>query len=313
LKSLCEHYSIPRYTTSWAELLEDPDIDAVIVGLPHPLHAAACKMVLDAGKHLFIQKPLCASLEEADELVGLCEKNPALTVYCRPSFSPVVHTMRALIAAGAIGNMSGGAARHSHGGPEVYYAEVADAFGEPHQKENLWFFDAKQAGVGALFDMGVYSVANLVAVMGRAVSVTARLSTVAKPTKLEDTATLIIDFENGALGTAETSWCDPARTSFLRVHGTKGKLLNPGSDGHALDYLVPSSTTREHADPIVENPSIPTGENQHAEWLRHIRAGSQPEISNIWNARHVIEILLAAQRSSEEGRRIEVNSNPLPS
>ena len=143
---------------------------------------------------------------------------------------------------GAIGTISGALARHSHGGPEVYYAEVADAFEEPRVENDLWFFDADTAGGGALIDMGVYSVANLVALLGKVDYVTARMTTVAKPTALEDTATLILEFANGALATTETGWCDPARSSFLRVHGTAGKLVLRGD---VIDYIRPSSYDRE--------------------------------------------------------------------
>ncbi len=294
------------------ELLADPEVDAVIVALPHPLHAEAGLAALAAGKHLFMQKPLCATMEQADALVEACEAHPELTVYCRPSYEPAICTMRELVCAGAIGTPSGAAARHSHGGPEVYYAEVADAFGEPHRSDDLWFFDEKRAGVGALFDMGVYAVAHLVAVLGRAVSVTARLTTVDKPSTLEDTATLIVQFENGALGTAETGWCDPARTSLTRVHGTSGKLWWPGSEGHGLDLLRPSSATRENAPPLLEHPPVAAGENQHAEWLRCIRKRAQPELSTVWTARHITEILLAAQQSSGSGTRCALHTSPFP-
>ena len=117
--------------------------------------------------------------------------------------------MKRQIAADAIGAVSGALARHSHGGPEVYYAEVTDTFNEPRMQGDFWFFDADTAGGGALIDMGVYAIATLVALLGRVTAVTARLTTVSKPTAMEDTATLILDFENGALGTAETGWCDP--------------------------------------------------------------------------------------------------------
>src|SRR5690606_34523936 len=89
------------------------------------------------------------------------------------------------------------------------------------------FFDVQRADVGALFDMGVYAIAHLVAILGSVRSVTCRTTTIAKPTKLEDTATLILELENGVLGTAETGWCDGARTYGFAVHGTTGKLTNP--------------------------------------------------------------------------------------
>ena len=139
---------------------------------------------------------------------------------------------------------------------------------------------------------------------------TARLTTVDKPTSLEDTASVIIEFGNGALGTAETGWCDPARTSFLRVHGTKGKLINPGTGDSQIDHFSPSSAVRENAPPILEQVSVPDVPGQHEEWLTCIRDNKQPGISNVWCARHVTEILLGAMESNKTGKTVHLKTSP---
>ena len=307
LRLLCERFDVLRYSTDWAGLLNDEELDAVIVALPHPLHAAAGLAVLERGLHLFMQKPLCASMDEANQLVKASEARPGQVVYCRPSFDAAVYEMRRRLASGAIGKVSGALARHSHGGPEIYYAEVADAFEEPRVEDDLWFYDADTAGGGALIDMGVYSIANLVALLGAVDVVSARMTTVDKPTALEDTATLILEFANGALGTAETGWCDPARSSFLRVHGTAGKLVLRGD---VIDFIRPSSYEREWAAPLIDEIVPAPVVNQHEEWLRCIKKGEQPAISNLWTARHITEIMLAAVASNAEGRRVAVHSHP---
>lgn len=307
LQLLCDRFDVPRYSTDWHDLLNDDTLDAVIVALPHPLHAEAGLAVLERGLHLFLQKPLCTTLDEANQLVKAVEAHPELIVYCRPSFDATVYEMRRRIQAGTIGKISGALARHSHGGPEVYYAEVTDSFEEPRVEGDFWFYDADAAGAGALIDMGVYSIANLVAVLGRVVNVTARMTTIDKPTSLEDTATMILEFENGALGTAETGWCDPARSSILRVHGTTGKLIK---EKHEIAWVKPGSMEREWADPITERLTPSLQINQHAEWLQYIQQQQQPELSNIWAARHVTEILLAAMQSNIEGKRVEIQSTP---
>ena len=307
LRLLCERFDVPRFSTDWAGLLNDDELDAVIVALPHPLHAEAGLAVLERGLHLFMQKPLCTTVEEANQLVAASESRPAQVVYCRPSFDAAVYEMRRQLAADAVGRVSGALARHSHGGPEIYYAEVTDSFNEARRNDDFWFFDADTAGGGALIDMGVYSIANLAALLGKVDHVTARMTTVAKPTTMEDTATLILEFANGALATAETGWCDPARSSFLRVHGTAGKLINAGD---VIEYIRPSSFEREWAAPLVDEIKPAAVVNQHEEWLRCIESGSQPEISNLWTARHITEIMLAAVVSNEEGRSVAIHSDP---
>ena len=148
LRLLCERFDVPRYSTSWADLLNDDALDAVIVALPHPLHSEAGLAALERGLHLFMQKPLCMTLKEADQLVEASEARPDQVVYCRPSFDALVYEMRRQLAAGAVGTVSGALARHSHGGPEVYYAEVTDSFDEQRVENDFWFFDADTAGGG---------------------------------------------------------------------------------------------------------------------------------------------------------------------
>lgn len=309
LRSLCERFGVPRYTHDIDAVISDPQIDAVVVATPHPLHVGPGIAALKAGKHVLMQKPLCADMAEADAFVEAVEASDRI-VLCLPHFGATIYKARELVNAGVIGKVSGGHCRVSHGGPEVYYAEVRDGFGEP--PGDLWFFDANQASVGALFDMGVYAVAQLVAVMGRVTRVIGRATTVAKPTTLEDTATLLLEFENGALGTAETGWCDPARTGVLRIHGTAGKLTSPGENGAALTRWEPGSYTREDIPPVpypvdLSDLSTPSA---HAHWIDCIRAGTQPPLSNARAARHVTEILLAGLESSRTGRAMEIRSSP---
>lgn len=311
LRSLAERFDIPRWTTDHRELLADDSLEGIIVALPHPLHVPVGLEVLRAGKHLLMQKPLCGDMEEANRFVEAVERSDRV-VLAMPHFLPEVYAARELVAQGAIGKPSGAHARTSHGGPEVYYAEVRDGFGETDT--DLWFFDARRASVGALFDMGVYAVATLVAILGTVRTVMGLTATLDKPTELEDAAALLLEFENGALATAETSWCDPARTWVFRVHGTRGKLTAPGEGGAALTRWEPGSYTREDIPPVphaVDTTGAARG-NVHEHWLACIREGRQPELSHAWAARHVTEILLAGLESSRTGRRVTLTTRAEP-
>jgi predicted dehydrogenase len=311
LRSLAERFDVPRITTDPQALFSDDSIGGVIIATPHPQHVAAGLEALRAGKHVFMQKPLCGDMAEADAFAAAVEGSDR-TVFCLPHFGDAAYRTRQLVHEGAIGTISGTYCRASHGGPEVYYAEVRDGFGETDA--DLWFFDANRASVGALFDMGVYAVAQLVAMVGRVVRVFGRATTIAKPTTLEDTATLLLEFENRALGTAETGWCDPARTGGFRVHGTTGKLQSPGEAGAALIRWEPGSYTREDIPPVPHAVDV-TGASpggMHAHWLACIREGTHPPLSHAWAARHVTEILLAGLESSRTGRAIDIRSSPEP-
>jgi predicted dehydrogenase len=155
----------------------------------------------------------------------------------------------------------------------------------------------------------VYAIANLVAIVGSVRAVTARCTTVAKPTRLEDTAAVLLDFDSGALGVAETGWCDAARTGEFSIHGTQGKLVSCTRTGR-LTWFRPSSKVDEDA-PLIEEPvdvSRYPRQNSHEHWLDCIRRGIQPPLANARTARHVTEILLASLESSRQGRCVPIAS-----
>ncbi len=307
LKHQCQEFDIPRWTQDYEAIIADDTLDAILVGTPHPLHVSWGVKALEAGKHVLMQKPLCGEMDEANQFVAATEAS-GKTVMCLPHFSAATYKVRQLIAEEAIGRVSGARMRSSHGGPEIYYAEIRDIFGE--SGDDLWFFDAKQASVGALFDMGVYAVSGLVAMLGTFKRVTGFVSTFDKPTELEDVATLVLEMQSGGIVTAETSWCDPARTGESSVHGTAGKFTMPGKDGAALTQWTPTSYTREHASVDTKaidcSDAAPSG--MHAHFAEHIRAGTQPPLSNVYTARHATEILLAGLKSSETGTAIELTT-----
>ncbi|MDP6054443.1 MAG: Gfo/Idh/MocA family oxidoreductase [Candidatus Latescibacteria bacterium] len=307
LRRLCDQFDIPRWTQDYEAVIADDSVDAVVIATPHPLHVSWGIKAIESGKHVLMQKPLCGDMAEANAFVAVAEKTEKI-VLCMPHFSPQVYALRERCLSGEIGKISGARCRTSHGGPEIYYAGVQDAFGE-QAGEALWFFDADQASVGALFDMGVYAVANLVAILGSVEQVTGMAGTFDKPTTLEDGAVLILRMAGGALVTAETSWCDPARSWELTIHGTAGKFTMPGLDGGAATRWTPSSYTDEHA-PVVKEAVTFDHEigHVHEHFLACIREEKQPPLSNARAAQHVTEILLAGLESSRTGRTITLTT-----
>lgn len=308
LTTLARKFDVPRWTHSYDEVISDPDVDAVVIALPHPLHVKYGLAALEAGKHVLMQKPLSTSLEEADRFVAAANASDR-TVLALPYVArPQVLAARERIARGDLGQISSAHSRFSHGGPEVYYATIQDIL-EETPEDALWFFDAEQADVGALFDMGVYAIAHLVALLGAVEAVTCRMKTIAKPTQLEDTAALILEFASGALGTAETGWCDGARTYEFSVHGTNAKLVAPSLTWDL--YLErPTSSVDEDAALAREQVDLSAypERNAHQHWADCIRAGIQPPLVHAGFARHVTEIMLRGLESAKQGTRVLVES-----
>ncbi len=73
-KKFAEERGIANYYNDYREMLKDKEIDVVDIGIPNDLH---CQVVTDAaraGKHVIIEKPLCITMEEADEMIEECKK-----------------------------------------------------------------------------------------------------------------------------------------------------------------------------------------------------------------------------------------------
>jgi predicted dehydrogenase len=276
-------------------LLARDDIDAVVVSTHHETHAAIAVDALEAGKHVLVQKPLTTRLEDADRLVAAAAARPRQKVQCFP-FNWNRATVEAirLLHDGAIGRPCQARRRVAHPGPS----------------RESWFYDPAIAKFGASFDMGVYAVSGLTALMGPAVSVSGLVDTFEPGVRIDDNATWQLRFASGAHGTAETSWTQVAGVEGTVIYGLEGVIALgvPGADSALRLYQRTSGTSfaskgewwsidlppdpppvahRELVDCILEERT-PRGTPQHA--------------------RHVTEILLAAHESDRTGQRVELKT-----
>ncbi len=312
LDILARRLAIPRTSTRAEDLIEDPGLDALFITTPHTVRVPLALAALEAGKHLYLEKPLTADPGEARALAAAATRHSGCVVYCAPPVGKAHVAAARLVAAGKLGTISGAWSRASHAGPEWYYRSVRKLLGEEDRiDEQPWFFDAGRTDAGALYDMGIYALANLVAVVGKVTEVTARLATVVKPTQLEDTATLILRLNNGALATVETGWCDSTATRGMHVHGTEGKIILPGENKTPLSLYTPENKDSESPPARREDlEGAPDVLPPHAEFLACIREHRQPAVSNITFAVHLTEILHAAVHSARENRTIPLEQEP---
>ncbi|HEU5087002.1 MAG TPA: Gfo/Idh/MocA family oxidoreductase, partial [Roseiflexaceae bacterium] len=163
-------YGIPYAYRSLEELLENPEVEAVVNITNIPAHAAVTRKVLESGRHCFSEKPLATNLQEADELVELA-RSKGLTLVCAPivAMLPAHREVRRLLDAGVIGKVAFAKVRSSHGGPASW------AF----RTDPTWFY---QLGAGPLFDMGVYGIHTITSLLGPAKRVVA-FSGITEPTR----------------------------------------------------------------------------------------------------------------------------------
>src|SRR5271167_1718654 len=85
-QELATRYGIPRVFTDYREMLKEPDIEMVTITAPNSLHKQMTCDIARAGKHVVCEKPLCMTLEEADEMIDVCRRQGVLLMYAEELF-----------------------------------------------------------------------------------------------------------------------------------------------------------------------------------------------------------------------------------
>ncbi|HZU27120.1 MAG TPA: Gfo/Idh/MocA family oxidoreductase, partial [Bryobacteraceae bacterium] len=85
-EAMARKYGIPRVFLDYHEMLREPDIEMVTITAPNYLHAQMTIDIARAGKHVVCEKPLCMTMEEADEMIDVCRRHGVLLMYAEELF-----------------------------------------------------------------------------------------------------------------------------------------------------------------------------------------------------------------------------------
>jgi predicted dehydrogenase len=302
-------------------LLADPDIE-IVVNLTIPAaHAPVSLRAIEAGKHVYLEKPLATRFAEAKPVM-LEAAAKGLRVGCAPdTFLGGAHqACRYAIDAGAIGVPIAGAAtvlshgmEHWHPNPAFYY----------------------QHGGGPIHDMGPYYVTQLVNLLGPVSRVTAQASTASRlraitseplagqtiAVEVPTTVNGVLSFANGANVSLSHSW-DVWKHSRLplEIYGSEGSMLAPDPNFFGGE---PKVTQRDGDWTLLNIGAHPYGEPNRVtrtgahvadhriigllDMAAAIRSGRPHRVSGAL-ALHVLEVLDAFERSSLEGRHVVIET-----
>ena len=171
-----------RAHAGYEALAADPDVHAIYVATPHPQHAAACRLCLEAGKHVLCEKPLTVNAAEARAVAaGAREHGVLLMEGMWARFIPASAALRDLLEAGEIGE------------PHVLHADIGFA-STPDPASRLY---APELAGGALLDLGVYCVAFASMLLGTPSSVAA--SAHVGTTGVDERTAVSLSYPSGAV------------------------------------------------------------------------------------------------------------------
>jgi predicted dehydrogenase len=283
-------------TTDWRELVhavEAGQVDVAIVGTPNTLHADQAVALMEAGAHVLVEKPMAVSVAEAERMVEAAGRTGrALLTGHMWRFDPDARWLRGQVASGALGRVirTRSLGVHTWWGPSG------------------WFAQRSLAGGGALADMGIHAIDTTRYLLGdpQPVRVTARIGTYYGTYDVDDTAVLLVDWEDGTTSQVEAGWWQvqsDGPEAATRLHGTR-----------AFGSLFPTLVTRELEDETVEQRTPPPFERTdhcdprlYAGQVAHAAAVARGETAPE-NGPDVgltaVRIMEAAYRSAETGQEV---------
>ena len=316
LEEFAHRWGWERTETDWRKMVQSDDVDVVDVSAPQYLHYDVVMEALRAGKHVFCEKPLALSAAQAREMYELAEKK-GVTHYVNHNYrrAPAVRLARRLIDEGRIG-------RIFHWRGSYLQSWIVDP-GFPL----TWQLQKELAGSGPQGDLNSHSVdlaRYLVGDIRKVTGMTANFIT-ERPLS-DDAAFMLAEFENGALGSFETSRFANGRKNYnyFEIYGSKGSLAFNLERMNELEYLDLSNPSDEQGfrTILVTNATHPyvgawwppghiigyEHEFTHAvvDFLTALEKGTKIE-PNLCDGMKAMQVLEAAILSSKDGRKVAVS------
>jgi UDP-N-acetyl-2-amino-2-deoxyglucuronate dehydrogenase len=304
---LSQRFHVPRLE-SLEELLNDKNVDAVYVAVPHHLLASLTQMVLEAGKHALTEKPLAISLEEVDKLIVLAtERKLALGVFYEMRYAPAHALARELIQTDAIGTIIGIQIQTLIDKALMYWQS-----GYAGRSTNPWRGIKAQAGGGVVLMNTSHLLDALFYITGLNVThVSAQVGTLVADVEVEDLAAATLRFNNGAIGSlmAGAHISGARHDEYCSIYGTQGqiRLPDPYGSGPLRVYLKQAwrDFTAEHWHSI---PTESAQVNQQAieGFAQAVQSAGRLPI-DAQDARQVLAVVLAIYQSAAEQRTITIS------
>jgi predicted dehydrogenase len=292
---IAAEYPAVRVTDSFASVLADPEVDAVVLATPAPTHAELAIAALEAGKHVFVEKPLALSIEDAERVAEVAERTGRiLMVGHLLEYHPGVEYLKKLVDGGELG--------------EVYYCYS--------QRVNLGKLRADE---NALWSLAPHDISVMLYLMGEEPEeVTATGQAFLQP-GVEDVVFLTMKFGSGKMAHVQVSWLDPHKERRLTVVGSKKMAVFNDMEPQEKIRIFDKGVERRHTEAAPYQSYgellslregdilIPRINNQEPlslecwEFLRSVVTGIPPR-SDVWDGVRVVRVLQKAHECLQNGK-----------
>ena len=292
-------------TKNIEELLSS-GIDSVYVASPVNAHLEQVIACAQAGKHVLCEKPLGLTVEEAQEMIEVCNgQGVLLGTGFMMRFLAQHELARVLISEGKLGKLVYGRAQLS-----CWYPPMPGA----------WRQDPAIGGGGSLVDIGSHCIDLLQMYFGRIKKLCCFINNNIHPYKSEDSAVVSLFFENGAFATVDTYFCIPDNSSknALELYGSRGSViakgtLGQGDSGEMIAYLEndqagydAQQARKEGGGMVIDPKPVNTYMAEIEEFSNDILEKREPK-NNSSIGMQSMKVIAACYESAKTGSVIEIN------
>ncbi len=269
------------------ELISDPQIDAVVIATPVSTHYPLAKAALEAGKHVMLEKPMCSSTAECDDLIRIAgARRLILMVDHTFLYAGAVRKICDLIKSGEIGEV-------------LYFDSV---------RVNLGLF---QHDVNVLWDLAPHDLAIMDATMGPQATSVSAIGRSHFGTPLENIAYMTVAFDSSAIAHFHVNWLAPVKVRMTLIGGSRKMIVYDDTDPsekvkvYDKGVTVTSNVEEIHKTLVqyrtgdMHAPRLDTTESLYLvaqEFVASIREHRAP-LTDANSGRRVVSILEAADRS----------------
>jgi len=272
---------------SFDEILGDPGISAVINTTPNNVHRETTCAAAQAGKHVFLDKPIANTIADARALTEACRKARVVLAlgYQRRKESHF-RWVRKQIDDGVFGKLVNAEANISR-----------DRLGQFDLKS--WRYTAEGMPGGVMLQIGIHYTDVLEYLLGPIKAVSGRLAQLVLPGDNPDVASLVLEHDNGALSTLNASYASASEYYCMNIYGKEASAYYDLHQG--LRFLKRGSKSSSPV-PCEKNDTI---REELEEFADAARGKGKPEMDGEASTRS-LAVLRAGIKSSREGRRVEV-------
>ena len=298
-------YNAKRAYDSVDALLADPEIDAVYIASPVNYHKDQAIAAARAKKHILIEKPICMTVEDGEEVLRICkEEGVKIATGLMMRYHAYHQVMKQFVDEGKLGQLTS-----IRGQFTCWYPDIPGA----------WRQIKSESGGGALVDLGVHAIDLIQYIAGSKAKVVAGMSdTKVFNYEVDDQASTLMELENGAYAYVDVNFNIPDAAAICRLefYGTRGSMRAEGTlsqvEGGTLTVLLSDEAgydaqqNRNDVEPVEVNVEFGNMYTKEIESFgRSILDGQEIQVP-AEDAIQVQKVMYAAYESAEKRKFIEL-------